>query len=306
MPKPTSATDLDVTGAVDAHHHLWRVRDLPWLSGPIRPRIFGEYEALRRDYLGDEYGRQVRAAGFTDSVYVQANWPLERSVDEVRWVQRQHEETGWPSAIVGAADLLAPGAVGTFAAQREASELMRGIRLQLHWHENEQYRFAARPDQMHDPVLRENIARLAEFGWVFELQVFAGQMRDAARFVAEFPEITFVLVHAGMLESTRRDHVEPWRAGLEQLAAEPNVFCKLSGQGTFVRRIDTELIDLVLTTSLELFGSRRCLFGTNLPVETIWTDAATLTSAWFAALARHPVRVRQDVLATTARRVYRL
>ena len=35
---------------IDAHHHIWRQRDLPWLSGPMQPRIFGPYEAIRRDY----------------------------------------------------------------------------------------------------------------------------------------------------------------------------------------------------------------------------------------------------------------
>jgi predicted TIM-barrel fold metal-dependent hydrolase len=44
---------------VDAHHHLWRKADLPWLSGPMLPRIFGEYEAIRRDYLIDEFRQDM-------------------------------------------------------------------------------------------------------------------------------------------------------------------------------------------------------------------------------------------------------
>ena len=39
-----------VTGIVDAHHHIWRQADLPWLVGPMQPRIFGPYEPIRRDY----------------------------------------------------------------------------------------------------------------------------------------------------------------------------------------------------------------------------------------------------------------
>jgi predicted TIM-barrel fold metal-dependent hydrolase len=35
---------------VDAHHHIWRRADQPWLNGPMVPRIFGAYEAIRRDY----------------------------------------------------------------------------------------------------------------------------------------------------------------------------------------------------------------------------------------------------------------
>lgn len=291
---------------IDAHHHLWRVRDLPWLQGPMVPRIFGPYEPLRRDYLADEYVADATAAGVTASVYVQANWPLERSVDEVRWVHEVHEATGWPHAIVGSADLFREDAGDVLAAQAAATPLMRGIRLQLHWHEDERFRFASAPDRMHDPVLRGNLARLADLGWVFELQVFTSQMEDAARLVADLPDVTFVLVHAGMLESAEPAHVEPWRRGLERLAERPNLVVKLSGQGTFVHRVDRELIALVTGTCLDLFGWERCLWGTNFPVESLWTDFPSLVAAWTDVLADHPPDARRDVLERTARRVYRL
>ena len=280
---------------VDAHHHIWRRADLAWLNGPMLPRIFGPYEPLRRDYLAPEYIAQATAAGIGQSVYVQTNWPLERSVDEVRWVQSVHEQTGWPHAIVGSADLFDPRAVETFHAQSKASPLMRGIRLQLHWHENEQYRYASSPDRMHDPVFRDNIARLAKIRWVFELQVFAPQMRDAATLVADHPDVQFVLIHAGMPEGD----LGAWRTALEQLAPLENLAVKLSGQGTFVHRVDRELIGLVARTSLELFGPDRCMFGSNFPIESLWTDLPALVEAWRDVLP-------DEALNDTARRIYRL
>jgi predicted TIM-barrel fold metal-dependent hydrolase len=280
---------------VDAHHHIWRRADLAWLNGPMLPRIFGPYEPLRRDYLAAEYIAQATAAGIGQSVYVQANWPLERSLDEVRWVHSVHEETGWPRAIVGSADLFDPNASETLHAQAEASPLMRGTRLQLHWHENEQYRYASAPDRMHDPVFRDNVARLAELDWVFELQVFTPQMHDASRVVAEHPDVQFVLIHAGMPEGD----LGAWRAALEELAPLGNLAVKLSGQGTFVHRLDRELIGTVAGTSLELFGADRCMFGSNFPIESLWTDLPTLVGAWRDVLP-------QEALDDTARRIYRL
>ena len=91
---------------VDAHHHVWRQADLPWLSGPMQPRIFGPYEAIRRDYLVDEYLEDLAGSGVARSVYVQANWAPERFEDEVAWVQAVAGESGWPHGIVGHADLL--------------------------------------------------------------------------------------------------------------------------------------------------------------------------------------------------------
>jgi len=54
-----------MTDIIDAHHHIWRRRDLPWLDGPMQPRIFGPYEAIRRDYLIDEYLADLAGTGVT-------------------------------------------------------------------------------------------------------------------------------------------------------------------------------------------------------------------------------------------------
>ena len=90
---------------VDAHHHIWPAQGLPWLDGPMIPRIFGPYEPLQGNaYTIDEYKADAEAKDFSQSVYVQANWRLEDSVKEVEWVHAQHERTGWPHAIVGSAD----------------------------------------------------------------------------------------------------------------------------------------------------------------------------------------------------------
>jgi predicted TIM-barrel fold metal-dependent hydrolase len=299
-------TDISTGGIVDSHHHIWRRADLPWLHGEMVPRIFGPYEPVRRDYLVSEYAGEAAACGITSSVYVQANWPLDRSLDEVRWLRDVNAETGWPMAVVGSADLFDEGAAEVLRRQAALTPLVRGTRLQLHWHERPEFRFAAGPDRMKDPVFRRNIASLADLGWLFELQVFTDQMADAAAFVDEFPDVLFVLVHAGMLESSDQARVVEWTRGMALLAERPNVVVKLTGQGTFVHRVDRPLIAQVAATCLELFGSARCMWGSNFPIEKIWTDLPGLLAAWREALAGRPAEVAEDVFGATARRVYRL
>ena len=135
-------------GIVDAHHRIWRQTDLPWLQGPMVPRIFGPYEPIRRDYPIEEFLADIAGSGVEKSVYVQANWAKAQAVDEVAWVQSVAEQHGFPNAIVGYADLLDENAAETLKRQSKFP-LMRGIRMQLHWHENEMYRFArtARSDE---------------------------------------------------------------------------------------------------------------------------------------------------------------
>ncbi|MFM7568615.1 MAG: amidohydrolase family protein, partial [Betaproteobacteria bacterium] len=180
------STRLDIP-VIDAHHHLWRRTDLAWLDGPPVPRIFGEYESIRRDYLADEYLQDCSSAGVQRSVYVQTNWPSGHEVEEVRWVQSIADQFGWPHAIVGGADLAAAD-VGDLLDQQMKSRLLRGVRQQLHWHTNPQYRFASRPDWPRDPAWRRGLGEVRDRGLVFELQVFPSQMGDAADLASAFPD----------------------------------------------------------------------------------------------------------------------
>jgi predicted TIM-barrel fold metal-dependent hydrolase len=290
---------------VDSHFHIWRQKDLPWLVGPMQPRIFGPYEAIRRDYPIEEYRLDAAGTGVEAAVYVQANWAPGRAEDEVAWVSQEADRTGWPHAIVGYCDLTVsdpwPELKRLLAYPR-----LRGVRQQLHWHENPLYRFAARPDVALDPLFQRNVSRLADHGLAFDLQVFPGQFESAGALADACPGVTFVLQHAGMPEDLSETGLARWREGLSRLAARPNVVAKLSGLGTFLRRLDAGYVARITAETLARFGPERCLFGSNFPIEKLWTDYAALVSAYEAALGGMEEAGRAAVLAGTARRVYRL
>jgi predicted TIM-barrel fold metal-dependent hydrolase len=289
-------------GVIDAHHHIWRQADLAWLKGPMQPRIFGPYEPIRRDYPIEEYLGDARPAGVVKSVYVQTNWPPGGELTEAEWVQAVADRHGFPHAFVGYADLAAPDVAQTLDRLAAYANL-RGIRQQLHWHENPQYRFAARPDLMNDPGWRRGLEQVAKRGLIFELQVFAGQMCDAAALARDFPGVPFVLLHAGMLEDRSPAGWEAWRRGMALLAASPNVAVKLSGLGTFRHRCDAAEWRAVIEETVALFGAERCLFGSNFPIEKLWTSYAALVAAVEAAVKPEQ---RDAVFHDTAARLYRI
>jgi predicted TIM-barrel fold metal-dependent hydrolase len=226
----------------------------------------------------------------------------DRGADEAAFVADASDRTGFPVAIVAYADMLADDARRHFDQLARIGRV-RGVRMQLHWHENPLYRFASRPDLACDERLQANVARLRDYGWSFDLQVFASQMEGAADLAAACPDVTFVLQHAGMLEDLSDDGIQAWRAGMELLAARPNVVSKLSGLGTFLRANDPAHVSFVARETLGLFGSARCLFGSNFPIEKLWTNYRELIDAHLAAI---PEAARADVFGNTARRVYRL
>ena len=290
---------------VDAHHHIWRQADLPWLVGPMQPRIFGPYEAIRRDYPIEEYLADLAGSGVTRSVYVQTNWANGQFEQETAWVQETADRHGWPHAIVSFADFNVED-VRPQLDRLARYRLVRGVRMQLHWHENPLYRFAARPDLCADPKIRRNIARLADYGCSFDLQVFAPQMAGAAALAEACPNVTFVLQHAGMLEDLSPQGRAAWRAGMAQLAKCPNVVSKLSGLGTFIHRNDATHIADIMKDTIALFGAERCLFGSNFPIEKLWTTYRELVDAHRTAAAQLRAEQREAMFGTTAMRVYRL
>ena len=290
---------------IDAHHHIWRLTDLPWLAGPPVPRIFGDYAALRRDYPVDEFVAAVRPHGVVKSVYVQVNVAPRAEIDEVAWVQSVADQHGFPHAIVGYADLAARDLAATLDRQLAFANL-RGIRQQLHWHETPLYRFASRPDLMNDPAWRAGLAEVARRGLVFELQVFASQMADAAALARDFPQLTFVLLHAGMLEDRSAEGWARWRRGMAALAACPNVVTKLSGLGTFEHQCSVALWRPVIEETVALFGAERCLFGSNFPIESLWTAYTTLIGVMRDCLAGCTPDERRAIWHDNAQRIYRL
>ncbi|WP_189562167.1 amidohydrolase family protein, partial [Mesorhizobium sp. M2A.F.Ca.ET.037.01.1.1] len=163
--------------AVDAHFHIWRQKDQPWLVGPMVPRIFGPYEPIRRDYAITEFLEDQKGSGVEKAVYVQTNWAKEDFEKEVAFLQKTAQETGWPHAIVGYADMTVDD-VRPQIDRLMKYKLLRGVRMQLHWHETPAFRFAASADQVIDPKVRKNVARLKDYGLSFDLQLFPAQMKD--------------------------------------------------------------------------------------------------------------------------------
>jgi predicted TIM-barrel fold metal-dependent hydrolase len=131
-------------------------------------------------------------------------------------------------------------------------------------------------------------------------------MADAARLAADYPKINFILQHAGMLEDLSQNGRAEWLAGMQRLAAEPNVYCKLSGLGTFIHRNDGRHIADIVRTAIALFGANRCLFGSNFPIEKLWTRYADLVTAYRGVLATFSAAEAADLFWNTASKVYRL
>lgn len=290
---------------IDAHHHIWNKTDVPWIHDEPKPRIFGPYESIRRDYPIDEFITDLRGYSVEKSVYVQCNWDPKRAVEETKWVQHVSNTYGFPHGIVAFIDLRSQDIEDQLDAHLEWKNV-KGVRQQLHWHENPHWSYVSEPEMFNDPIWRRGMDAVARRGLSFDLQIFPSQMKAAAAFARHYPGTPLILNHAGMPEDRSPEGWALWKAGMAELAKTPNVLVKFSGLNTFEHACSVDTMRPIITESLELFGPKRCMYGSNFPIEKIWTSYGNYLRCVIDAVGPVSDADFDDIFYNTARNAYRL
>ena len=275
---------------VDAHHHIWdpRARRHAWLDGlPALNHAFG---------LAD-FERASEPERVTASVLVQ----VLASTEETEEFLALAAGPGPVAGVVGWTDLTSP-AVGDEIARLLAlpsGNWLAGIR---HLVQDE-----PDPDWLRRPEVRRGIRAVGAADLAYDLLVRPHQLPTALAVTSELADVTFVLDH-GAKPPITSGALEPWASQIGELAARPNVSCKVSGLVTEAglgwrpARIVPYLDHLV-----DAFGPGRLMFGSDWPVCTPAASYAEVVS-----LARDALAVRlgpaelDAVFRTNAISTYRL
>jgi L-fuconolactonase len=111
---------------------------------------------------------------------------------------------------------------------------------------------------------------LAKAGYSFDLCVYHSPLSAAIDLVRSVPEMAFVLDHLGK-PPIRTGDMAPWAAHIRELAALPNVQCKLSGMVTEAdpKNWTPEQLRPYIHVALEAFGPERIQFGSDWPVSLL-------------------------------------
>ena len=115
---------------VDAHQHFWNLEQnyYPWLCDPEPiPFRYGDYAALRQNYLPQDYRRDSAAFRIVKTIHMEAEWNRADPVAETRWIESVSREHGLPSACIGHAEFDRAD-IAEVLAGHARSPLMRGIR----------------------------------------------------------------------------------------------------------------------------------------------------------------------------------
>jgi predicted TIM-barrel fold metal-dependent hydrolase len=279
---------------------------LPWLCDePAIPFRYGDYRALRKNYLPADYLRDSARHDVVKTVHVETEWDPADPVGETRWLQTLIEASGFPHAIVAQARLDRHD-VEAVLAGHVAHPRVRGIR--------HKPRAAAAPDRvergapgsMGDPDWRRGYALLARYGLSFDLQTPWWHLAEAAALARAFPGTQIILNHTGLPADRSDEGLLGWRQAMRTFAAEPNVACKISGLGQPGRPWTVESNRPIVRDTIEIFGVDRCMFASNFPVDSLVADFDTIFDGFKTIVAGFSGAERAALFHDNAVRFYRL
>ena len=233
---------------IDSHQHFWRY-------DPVRDAwITDDMAVLKHDFLPDQLARELDTNGIDASVAVQAD----QSENETLFLLELAEKNRRIAGVVGWVDLLSPR-VSERLERFSHFEKLRGFRHIAQTERDD--RFLVREDFV------KGVAQLRQFGFTFDILIYAKQLPAAIELVSHLPEQRFVIDHVAKPE-IKAKNIDLWAKQMCQIAQNQSVFCKVSGLVTEADWHNWKPEDFkpYLDVAFEAFGADRLMFGSDWPV----------------------------------------
>jgi predicted TIM-barrel fold metal-dependent hydrolase len=296
----------DLPRIVDAHHHLWDLNacHYPWLMEKGVRRFFGDPAPIQKDYLAGDFKADIGALPVAKSVHIQVGVAPEDSLKETLWLDVQGETTGLPHAIIAFVDLTAEDVEAQLDAHTAASRL-RGVR-QIVGRSAEEDARTGTGSLLANPAFTRGLKALAARGLSFDLQLVPRQMVAAAELLRTVPDLHVALCHGGSLSDFSAEGRALWAKGIAALAELPNILCKVSGLGMFDNQWAADSARPQFETLLRYFSPSRMAFGSNFPVDKLYSDYAAVWARFTALTVALSPDERAAMFADNAERFYRI
>lgn len=288
---------------VDAHQHFWDLEAnyYPWLRDePPIPFRYGDYSAIRRRYLPDDYFADVAPHHVVKTVYVEAEWDPTDPLSEARYIARLRSETAFPTVMVGQAWLDRDDCAAVLE-QLSAFDFVRSIR--------HKPRANASPDEtapggMTDAKWRAGFARLSPLGLRFDLQTPWWHLAEAASLARDFPDTPIILNHTGLPSDRSAEALAGWKRAIAALAECPNAVIKISGLGQPGRAWTVDANRAIVLAAIEAFGVERAMFASNFPVDSLCASFDTIFSGFRKIVADFSDQEQRALFHDNAVRIY--
>ena len=291
---------------VDTHFHLYDLTNpklrYSWLEpGTIHP-LLGDVEPVKaQHYWVDNYIAEIRFANVPKAIHVQAALDIPDPVEETRWLQAFADRAGYPHGIVAECHLAQPDAERVLDRHSEFAN-MRGIR------------DLVEGEDLENPAWKRGFSMLSRHNYVSCIDTTFEHFPKVKALAAEHPETIIVLDHCGYPRNDFDGYFDAWRSALEDLAEAENVHIKISGIGMFVpvlqqtpqRFWTTPEIQPWVLACIDAFKPSRVVFGTNWPVDRMYSSYPDIVNAYRAILEPYSDAEAAAMFSANAERLFRI
>jgi len=271
---------------IDAHQHFWLYndRDYEWMDESCEP--------IRRDFMPEDLKPHLESLGFAGSIAVQARQTLE----ETEWLLALADREASILGVVGWLDLCSER-IDEQLERYAPHPKLKGVRHVVQDEPDDE--FVLRAD------FQRGISRLKDYGLTYDLLLFPRHLKPAIRLVERFPEQPFVLDHIAKPDIAG-GVIAGWREAIRELAAHPNVCCKLSGMVTEAKRGNWLPEDFrpYLDIVFEAFGVQRLMIGSDWPVCLLNGDYSSVMGIVIDYVKSLPTADQEAILGGNCARFY--
>jgi predicted TIM-barrel fold metal-dependent hydrolase len=290
----------DLIPILDTHQHLVYPDQYPYSWTGSVPALAG------RAFRYDNYLAAIAGAGITRSIF------METSPDDPHWRREAHFVqllSRQPKSLIGGVIANCRPELPGFAEYVESVRDARlvGFRRILH----------VEPDELsQSPLFVANVRSLGKQNLTFDLCVRARQIPLAIDLVRQCPQTQFILDHCGNPDIAadipgRGGKGEPsadWRRLIGQIAALPNVACKISGIAANCKpgSVTTDLLRPYVEQIIHCFGWDRVVWGSDWPVCLVNCSLAAWAEHTQKIVAAASVEDQRKLFHENAARIYRV
>jgi L-fuconolactonase len=232
---------------IDAHQHFWNYDSerFDWISDDMA--------SLRRNFLPEDLYPILQASKIDGCIAVQA----EEHLRETAFLLELSEDHPWVLGVVGWAELAQDNLDEILDQWSNYSKLL-GFREVLQSKE---------PEYMLRKEFIRGIHKLGQRGYTYDLLTYPNQLPAALQLVDACPNQFFVIDHLSKPDIKSGDW-KGWKKSLQPFSERELVYAKVSGLVTEADWKKWSPADLFpyLEITLELFGPKRLLFGSDWPV----------------------------------------
>lgn len=240
----------------DTHIHIWDLEKAryEWLDN--------DTSVLNRSYHLEELLPEMRDSPVASGILVQAANNPEDTALMLETARRYSKII----AIVGWLPLMEPQKVQKLLEKQFLTEpYFKGVRHLIHNEDD--------PRWLLRPQVTESLEMLASYHIPYDVVGINNEhLRTAIRISEKIPSLRIVLDHLNQPPIKAGQQFGRWGELIEEIAANGNVYAKISGLGTAsgnpVGWIADDIAPYV-HYALEIFGTDRCFLGGDWPVSTL-------------------------------------